>query len=101
MAGATLDGSADTEWGTTDTAEHLPNEIDLTNYAHELAFLTDLTEPSTTTLDYSGPNIQNGDLLADQQVKIVTVLRKHEEIMIASGNALPPPAYGVVCDINV
>ncbi|OWZ12271.1 hypothetical protein PHMEG_00014595 [Phytophthora megakarya] len=22
-------------------------------------------------------------------------------IMIASGNALPPPAYGVVCDVNV
>ncbi|KAG3060829.1 hypothetical protein PI125_g24829 [Phytophthora idaei] len=29
------------------------------------------------------------------------MLRGHEEIMIASGNALPPPAYGVVCDIDV
>ncbi|KAE9008498.1 hypothetical protein PR001_g16677 [Phytophthora rubi] len=59
-------------------------------------FLPDLTEPSSTTLDYSGPNIQTTDLQADQQAKLVTVLRQHEDIMIASGNALPPPAYGVV-----
>ncbi|KAG3132897.1 hypothetical protein PC128_g26408 [Phytophthora cactorum] len=29
------------------------------------------------------------------------MLRSHEEIMIASGNALPLLAYGVVCDIDV
>ncbi|GMF38751.1 unnamed protein product [Phytophthora lilii] len=31
----------------------------------------------------------------------VGVLEKQRRIMISSGNALPPPAYGVVCDINV
>ncbi|KAE8978271.1 hypothetical protein PF011_g23314 [Phytophthora fragariae] len=92
---------ADADWGTNDTAEHLPNEIELTDYAHELAFLPDLTEPSSTTLDYSGPNVQNIDLQTDQQAKLVAVLQQREEIMIASGNALPPPAYGVVCDIDV
>ena len=32
---------------------------------------------------------------------MIATLRKHEQIMISSGNALPPPAYGVVCDIDV
>ncbi|KAE8974393.1 hypothetical protein PR002_g25928 [Phytophthora rubi] len=100
MAGGSPETVADADWGTNDTAEHLPNEIELTDYAHELAFLPDLTEPSSTTLDYSGPNVQNTDLQTDQQAKLVAVLQQHEEIMIASGNALPPPAYGVVCDID-
>ncbi|POM66448.1 Eukaryotic/viral aspartic protease [Phytophthora palmivora] len=51
--------------------------------------------------DYTGPNIQNKDLDVGQQQKLVDVLKRHEKIMISSGNALPPPAYGVVCDIDV
>ncbi|KAE9267804.1 hypothetical protein PR003_g31655 [Phytophthora rubi] len=40
--------------------------------------------------------------LADRSAgKLVAVLQQHEEIMIASGNALSPLAYGVVCDIDV
>ncbi|KAE8983185.1 hypothetical protein PF005_g22612 [Phytophthora fragariae] len=101
MAGGSLETVADADWGTNDTDEHLPNEIELTDYAHELAFLPDPTEPSSTTLDYSGPNVQNTDLQTEQQAKLVAVLQQLEEIMIASGNALPPPAYGVVCDIDV
>ncbi|KAE8979760.1 hypothetical protein PF005_g24152 [Phytophthora fragariae] len=101
MAGGSPDIVADADWGTNDTAEHLPNEIELTDYAHELAFLPDLTEPSSATLDYSGPNVQNTDLQTDQQARLVAVLQQLEEIMIASGNALPPPAYGVVCDIDL
>ncbi|POM72402.1 Hypothetical protein PHPALM_10884, partial [Phytophthora palmivora] len=84
-----------------DVSEHLANEIELTDYAQELAFLPDLTEITVTALDYTGPNIQNKDLDADQQQKLVDVLKHHEKIMISSGNALPPPAYGVVCDIDV
>ncbi|KAE8988994.1 hypothetical protein PR003_g21166 [Phytophthora rubi] len=66
MAGGSPESVADADWGTNDTAENLPNEIELTDYAHELAFLPDLTEPSSTTLDYSGPNVQNTDLQTDQ-----------------------------------
>ncbi|KAE8908528.1 hypothetical protein PF005_g10719 [Phytophthora fragariae] len=101
MAGGSPETVADADWGSNDTAEHLPNEIELNDYARELAFLPDLTEPSSTTLDYSVPNVQNTDLRTDQQAKLVAVLQQHEEIMIASGNALPPPVYGVVCDIDV
>uniref|UniRef100_H3GYL0 Uncharacterized protein n=1 Tax=Phytophthora ramorum TaxID=164328 RepID=H3GYL0_PHYRM len=85
----------------TETSEHLANEIELTDYAHELAFLPDLTEASETVLDYSGPNVLNPRATARQQESLVAVLKRHEKIMIASGNALPPPAYGVVCDIDV
>ncbi|KAE9310885.1 hypothetical protein PF008_g20344 [Phytophthora fragariae] len=75
MAGSSPETVDDADWDTNDTAEHLPNEIELTDYAHELAFLPDLTEPSSTTLDYSGPNIQNTDLQTDQQAKLVAVLQ--------------------------
>ncbi|OWZ09013.1 hypothetical protein PHMEG_00018352 [Phytophthora megakarya] len=43
----------------------------------------------------------NKSLGEDEQRKLVEVLKRHEGIMVASGNALPPPAYGVVCDIDV
>ncbi|OWY94175.1 hypothetical protein PHMEG_00036171, partial [Phytophthora megakarya] len=79
-----------------DWYEHIPNEMELADYAHELAFLPDLTEPSSTVLDYTGPNVVNENLSEDKQRKLVEVLHRHERIMITSGNALPPPAYGVV-----
>ncbi|POM64342.1 Hypothetical protein PHPALM_20140, partial [Phytophthora palmivora] len=84
-----------------DVSEHLANDIELTDYAQELAFLPDLTEITVTALDYTGPNVQNKDLDVGQQQKLVDVLKRHEKIMISSGNALLPPAYGVVCDIDV
>ncbi|POM65544.1 Hypothetical protein PHPALM_18721 [Phytophthora palmivora] len=84
-----------------DVSEHLANDIELTDYAQELAFLPDLTEVTVTALDYTGPNVQNKDLDVSQQQKLVDMLKRHEKIMISSGIALPPPAYGVVCDIDV
>ncbi|OWY94534.1 hypothetical protein PHMEG_00035704 [Phytophthora megakarya] len=84
-------GNQDTD---EDWYEHILNEMELADYAHELAFLPDLAEPSSTTLDRMS-------LAEDEQRKLVEVLQRNEGIMIASGNALPPPAYGVVCDINV
>ncbi|POM62088.1 hypothetical protein PHPALM_28793 [Phytophthora palmivora] len=84
-----------------DVSEHLANDIELTDYAQELAFLPDLTEITVTALDYTGPNVQNKDLDVGQQQKLVDVLKRHEKIMISSGNALPPPAYGVACGIDV
>ncbi|KAE9010621.1 hypothetical protein PR002_g15301 [Phytophthora rubi] len=83
------------------TAEHTANMINLEYYAHELAFLPDLTEALATELDYSATNVRHPELSLDLQEKVVRVLKEHEKIMISSGNALPPPAYGVVCDIDV
>ncbi|KAG2770971.1 hypothetical protein PC129_g6913 [Phytophthora cactorum] len=80
--------------------KHTVAESGLEDYAHELAFLSDLSEPSPTTLNYSAPNVQNPDWSRDEQLRLVATLRSHEGIMISGGNALPPPAYGVVCDID-
>ncbi|POM66809.1 Hypothetical protein PHPALM_17268 [Phytophthora palmivora] len=74
-------------------SEHLANDIDITEYAQESAFLPDRTEITVTALDYTGPNVPNKDLHVGQQQKLVDVLKRHEKSMISSGNALPPPAY--------
>ncbi|OWY93614.1 hypothetical protein PHMEG_00036922, partial [Phytophthora megakarya] len=93
------DGNFDN--GDDDYVIHEANYISLEDYAHELAFLPDLTEPSVTTLDYDSPNVKNPELSGGQQQQLIDVLKRHESIMISSGNALPPPAYGVTCDIDV
>ncbi|OWY98991.1 hypothetical protein PHMEG_00030094 [Phytophthora megakarya] len=84
-----------------DYAVHEANYISLEDYAQDLAFLPDLTEPSVAELNYTAPNVKNPSFVGDQQRRLDDVLKKHEVIMISSGNALPPPAYGVVCDIDV
>ncbi|GMF26490.1 unnamed protein product [Phytophthora fragariaefolia] len=91
-------------WGDRDAAnasEHPGNDIEFEDYARELAFLPDLPEAASTTLDYIGPHIRHPSLSVEQQERVVKVQKSHERIMISSGNALPPPAYGVVCDIDV
>ncbi|GMF17725.1 unnamed protein product [Phytophthora fragariaefolia] len=91
----------DVDGGNGDKFEYEGNEIHFEDYAHELAFLPDLTVPASTILDYDAPNVKISTLDPIAQLKFVEIPRRHETIMIASGNALPPPAYGVVCDIDV
>ncbi|KAG3069725.1 hypothetical protein PI124_g21477 [Phytophthora idaei] len=83
-----------------DHYEHRANKIGLEDYAKELAFLPDFTEEFNTTIDHDSPNVTDPALLTDRQERLITTLKTHERIMIASGNALPLPAYGVVCDID-
>ncbi|OWZ09760.1 hypothetical protein PHMEG_00017489 [Phytophthora megakarya] len=45
---ATGDKGTDDDW-----YEHILNEMELADYAHELAFMPNLTEPSSTVLDYT------------------------------------------------
>ncbi|KAE8898590.1 hypothetical protein PF002_g23892 [Phytophthora fragariae] len=96
-----IDGNEDSAGAIEGSFEHQSHGIELEDYAQELAFLPDLTEVSVTVLDYSAPNVLNKDLEKLQQAGLIRVLKKHERIMISSGNALPPPAYGSVCDIDV
>ncbi|GMF27073.1 unnamed protein product [Phytophthora fragariaefolia] len=96
------DGNGDSELGEqSDTYEWTPNSFALEDYAHELAFPPDLTDVIPTQLDYSADNVVCGTHSAEQTTRLVKVLQSHERIMISSGNALPRPAYGVVCDIDV
>ncbi|GMF54478.1 unnamed protein product [Phytophthora fragariaefolia] len=97
-------GRLSEDWGDRDaskTSEHPGNDIEFEDYARELAFLPDLTEAASTTLDNTGPHVRHPSLSVEQQDRVVKVLKSHERIMISSGNTLPPPAYGVVCDIDV
>ncbi|GMF52131.1 unnamed protein product [Phytophthora fragariaefolia] len=82
----------DMDGGSGDKFEYEGNEIHFEDYAHELAFLPDRTVPASTSLDYDAPNVKTPTLDPIAQLKLVETLRRHEEIMIASGNALPPPA---------
>ncbi|GMF47143.1 unnamed protein product [Phytophthora fragariaefolia] len=48
------------DWGDRDAvsvSEHPGNDIEFEGYARELAFLPDLTEAESTTLDYTGPHV--------------------------------------------
>ncbi|GMF40685.1 unnamed protein product [Phytophthora fragariaefolia] len=97
-------GTVSEDWGDRDApnaSEHPGNDIEFEDYAREMAFLPDLTDAASTTLDYTGPHVRYPSLSVEQQDRVVKVLKSHERIMISSGNALPPPAYGVVCDIDV
>ncbi|OWY94146.1 hypothetical protein PHMEG_00036208 [Phytophthora megakarya] len=45
------------------------------DYAQELAFLPDLTEPSAKELDYTAPNVKNPSYIGDQQRRLDEVLK--------------------------
>ncbi|KAI9998338.1 hypothetical protein PInf_002720 [Phytophthora infestans] len=84
----------------TDIFERSGTDLELTDYAHERAFLPDLTEVEPTELDYDAPNVKSNSHTPAQSARLVAKLQKHEGIMIPSGNALPPPAYEALCDID-
>ncbi|GMF32075.1 unnamed protein product [Phytophthora fragariaefolia] len=61
------------DWGNGDApnaAEHPGNAIEFEDYARELAFLPDLTEAASTTLDYTGPHVRHPSLSVDQQDRV-------------------------------
>ncbi|POM70726.1 Hypothetical protein PHPALM_12795 [Phytophthora palmivora] len=69
--------------------------LHLEDYAHELAFLPDLSEEVPIELDYNGTNVKCLAHTPEQATRLTELLKRNEQIMISSGNALPPPAYGV------
>ncbi|KAG2990131.1 hypothetical protein PC121_g12506 [Phytophthora cactorum] len=96
----TTEGNKASDNTRADHYEHPASKIGFEDYAKELAFLPDFTEESNTTIDYSSPNVTDPRLSTDRQERLIATLKTHEHIMIASGNALPLPVYGVVCDID-
>ncbi|KAI9981109.1 hypothetical protein PInf_010525 [Phytophthora infestans] len=91
----------DVDDSKTDIFERSGTDLDLTDYAHELAFLPDFTEVEPTELDCDARNVKASNHTPAQLARLVAKLQKHEGIMISSGNVLPPPAYGALCDIDV
>ncbi|POM59028.1 Hypothetical protein PHPALM_36254 [Phytophthora palmivora] len=68
---------------------------------HELAFLPDLSEEVPIELDYDVVNVKRSAHTPEQATRLAELLKRNEKILISSGNALPPLAYGVVCDTDV
>ncbi|GMF52924.1 unnamed protein product [Phytophthora fragariaefolia] len=65
------------DWGDRDppnASEHPGNAIEFEDYVRELAFLPDLTEAASTTLDYTGPHVRHPSLSVEQQDRVVKVL---------------------------
>ncbi|KAJ0391450.1 hypothetical protein P43SY_011701 [Pythium insidiosum] len=54
-------------------------------------------EPDIDAADIGEP----GETTSDQHDQVLDVLRRHRSAFLGSGNALPPPARGVHCDIEV
>ncbi|KAG2880241.1 hypothetical protein PC129_g23157 [Phytophthora cactorum] len=96
----TTEGNEASDNTRTDHYEHPASKIGLEDYEKELVFLPDFTDESNTIIDYDSPNGTDPRLSTDRQKRLIATLKTHEHIMIASGNALPLPAYGVVCGID-
>ncbi|GMF46171.1 unnamed protein product [Phytophthora fragariaefolia] len=64
----------DMDGGNGDEFEYEGNEIHFEDYAHELAFLPDLTVPASMILDYDAPNVKNPTLDPIGQLKLVETL---------------------------
>ncbi|GMF19432.1 unnamed protein product [Phytophthora fragariaefolia] len=92
---------AGSDHDASNASEHPGNDIEFEDYGRELAFLPDLTEATSTTLNYTGPHVWHPSLSVEQQDRVVKVLKSHKRMMILSWNALPTPAFGVVYDIDV
>ncbi|KAI9986075.1 hypothetical protein PInf_024930 [Phytophthora infestans] len=85
------------DWPDSHSAGHLRPERRSRGISNTtLAFLPDLTEEINTTIDYTASNVTDPQLSTDRRERLVATLKNHEHILIASGNALPPPAYGAV-----
>ncbi|KAI9982284.1 hypothetical protein PInf_008196 [Phytophthora infestans] len=93
-------GNEATEDTRSDVCEHSANNIGLEEYATEFAFLPDLTEEINKTINYNASNVADPQLSTNRRQRLVATLKNHKHILIASGNALPLPAYGAVCDID-
>ncbi|KAG2989934.1 hypothetical protein PC121_g21255 [Phytophthora cactorum] len=65
------------ELSDPDQFEHMGTNFDLADYAHELAFLSDLAEVVPTKLDYDVPNLKSICHTPKQYATLVEALRKH------------------------
>jgi hypothetical protein len=88
-------------------------ELDAEAYYHEgsdyilleklkdqLAVLPEL-DPHPPPLDLAEADVGELENTAEELAQMKNILLKHKSVFISAGNALPPPARGVVCDIEV
>ncbi|KAI9998238.1 hypothetical protein PInf_002583 [Phytophthora infestans] len=69
----------DVDDSKTDIFERSGTDLELTDYAHELAFLPDLTEVEPTELDYGAPNVKSSSHTPAQSARLVAELQNTKE----------------------
>jgi hypothetical protein len=67
----------------------------------QLAIIPEFSPDPPPPPDMSTVQIGGEGLSADETQAMRDVLEEYKDIFISSGNALPKPAKGVVCDIDV
>ncbi|KAJ0390962.1 hypothetical protein P43SY_011607 [Pythium insidiosum] len=79
----------------------LPPVVQRPALRDQLAVLPDLVIDDKPA-DVSAADVGEADESTPKEVEQVrSILRKHQSVFLGSGNAVPPPARGVVCDIEV
>jgi hypothetical protein len=67
----------------------------------QLAVLPDLTGESKEVKIQDADVGEPGETTPETEGQLREILSRHRSIFLGDGNALPPPARGVVCDLNV
>ena len=81
--------------------EHEAADLYFEDFADELAMLPDFTELTAVPVDVDAADMCEPECTGEQKDFVKRILKASKSILIASGNALPPTARGVVCDIDV
>ena len=76
------------------------DHILLESLRDQLAMLPEVAT-SAEPVDIETADVGEPENTPEEIAQMRAILRKHQSAFISSGNALPPPARGVVCDIEV
>ena len=76
------------------------DHIALEHLRDQLAVLPDLLA-TTEPINIDEADVGEPENTPAERDRVRAILKKHSSIFISAGNALPPPAKGVVCDIEV
>ncbi|OWZ20994.1 Eukaryotic/viral aspartic protease [Phytophthora megakarya] len=68
---------------------------------NQLAYLPDLSDLRPEANIDDAIVRETGESDPEEEERLRAILRKHRTIFLGEGNALPPPARGVVCDLDV
>ena len=81
---------------------HEGSDLSAEDLQSQLAMLPEVSDLTPTPVDMDKALLGELSLSSDEQLaEARAVLETHKSLFLGDGNALPPPARGVVCDIDV
>ena len=85
----------------TEVYIHEGNELTSDQLANQLAMIPELSSEPIVPINIDQADIGEIDTTPEEKERMKNIIRKYQNSFISSGNALPPPAKGVTCDIDV